>query len=114
MGLPDFSANLSRPSLPGLNNRIWFFVDDFQSLYFYPDTPEAGSGLIDSITVSTDVAAVPLPPSIVSQILASVFFPLLGWLKNVKPPLQWQPPNRYHARRLQCLLYPQKRTCAVH
>jgi hypothetical protein len=42
MDLPDFSANLSRPSLSGLNNRIWFFVDDFQSLYFYPDTPEAG------------------------------------------------------------------------
>jgi len=83
-GPPDFSANLSRPSLSGLNNRIWFFVDDFQSLYFYPDTPEAGSGFIDSITVSTDVAAVPLPPSIVSQIIGLGFFALLGWLKKRK------------------------------
>jgi hypothetical protein len=83
MGLPDFSANLSRPSLPGLNNRIWLFVDDFQSLYFYPDTPEAGSGFIDSITVSTD-AAVPLPPSIVSQTIGLGFFALLGWLKKRK------------------------------
>src|SRR5262249_62351491 len=31
----------------------------------------------------------------------------------VKPPLQWQLPNRYHARRLQCPLYPRKRTCAA-
>ena len=37
----------------GLNNRIWFFVDDFQSLFFYPDSPDAGSGFIDFIRVST-------------------------------------------------------------
>jgi hypothetical protein len=84
MGHPDFSADLSRPSLSGLNNRIWFFVDDFQSLYFYPDTPEAGSGFIDSITVSANVAAVPLPPSIVSQITGLGFFSLLGWFKKRK------------------------------
>jgi hypothetical protein len=84
MGHPDFSADLSRPSLSGLNNRIWFFVDDFQSLYFYPDTPEAGSGFIDSITVSANVAAVPLPPSIVSQIIGLGFFSLLGWFKKRK------------------------------
>jgi hypothetical protein len=43
----------------GPNNIIWFFVDDLQSLYFYPTTPEAGSGFIDSITVTSDVAASP-------------------------------------------------------
>jgi hypothetical protein len=43
----------------GPNNIIWFFVDDLQSLYFYPTTPEAGSGFIDSITVTSDVASRP-------------------------------------------------------
>jgi hypothetical protein len=43
-------------------------------------------GFIDSITVSTDVAAVPLPPSIVSQIIGLGFLRCLAGSKNVKPP----------------------------
>ena len=49
----DGATNFSGP-----NNIIWFFVDDLQSLYFYPNTPEAGSGCIDSISVS-DVVVTP-------------------------------------------------------
>jgi hypothetical protein len=67
----------------GLNNRIWFFVDDFQSLYFYPDTPEAGSGFIDSITVSTDLAVVPGP--IAGAGLPGILFAgggLLAWWRR--------------------------------
>jgi hypothetical protein len=63
----------------------------FRAYIFYPDTPEAGSGFIDSITVSTDVA-VPLSPSIVSHIIGLGFFALLGWLKKRKAAAQ--PPNR--------------------
>jgi hypothetical protein len=48
----------------GPNNIIWFFVDDLQSLYFYPNTPEAGSGFIDSIRITSDVAAVPEPSTL--------------------------------------------------
>ena len=49
----------------GPNNIIWFFVDDFQSLSFYPNTPEAGSGFINSIKITSDVAGVPEPPSLI-------------------------------------------------
>jgi hypothetical protein len=56
----DGATNFSGP-----NNIIWFFVDDFQSLYFYPKTPEAGSGFIDSIIVTDSIlvpSPVPAPP----------------------------------------------------
>lgn len=39
----------------GPNNIIYFFMDDFQSLTNYPTLPEAGTGFIDSITVTTSV-----------------------------------------------------------
>jgi PEP-CTERM motif len=58
-------------SFSGPNNIIWFFVDDLQSLYFYPNTPEAGSGFIDSITVTSDVAAVPVPEPTTLALLGS-------------------------------------------
>ena len=63
----------------GPDNTIWFFVDDFQSLFFYPDTPEAGSGFIDFINVTSDVAPVPLPATL--PLFASGLIGL-GWLSR--------------------------------
>jgi len=68
----------------GLNNRIWFFVDDFQSLFFYPDTPEAGSGFIDFIRVSTDVAETPLPAALPLFATGLGALGLLGWRRKRK------------------------------
>ena len=67
----DGATNFSGP-----NNRIWFFVDDFQSLYFYPSTPEAGSGFIDSIRVTSDIPAVPAPDTLP---LFAAGLGLMGW-----------------------------------
>lgn len=65
-GNPIFSvADLDGATkFSGPANRIWFFVDDFQSLYFYPSTPEAGSGFIDFIKVTSDIPAVPAPDTL--------------------------------------------------
>src|SRR5262245_31140 len=68
----------------GLNNRIWFFVDDFQSLYFYPDTPEAGSGFIDFIQVSsTPISAVP-GPAAGAGLPGLIFLIVAWWLRKRK------------------------------
>jgi hypothetical protein len=45
----------------GPGNVIYFFMDDFVSLTNYPDRPEAGTGFIDRIQVTTPAAAVPGP-----------------------------------------------------
>jgi hypothetical protein len=49
-------ATFSRP-----DNVIWFFMDDFESLA--TGFPEAGSGFVDRIRITTprDMAAVPVP-----------------------------------------------------
>ena len=45
----------------GPDNIIYFFMDDFVSLTNYPNLPEAGTGLIDFIHVTTPAAPVPGP-----------------------------------------------------
>jgi hypothetical protein len=45
----------------GPDNIIYFFMDDFVSLTNFPDRPEAGTGLVDFIQVTTPAAAVPGP-----------------------------------------------------
>jgi hypothetical protein len=77
-GLEGTSTTFSEP-----NNIIWFFMDDFQTLTNYPNSPEAGSGFIDSITVTTP-SPVPLPPSIISQIAGLGLLGLLAWRRKRK------------------------------
>src|SRR5262245_9435778 len=72
------SAGLTTFSAP--DNIIWFFMDDFQTLQNYP--PEAGSGFVDRIRITTprDPVAVPGPTAgagLPGLILASGG--LLGW-----------------------------------
>jgi len=45
----------------GPGNVIYFFMDDFVSLTNFPNRPEAGTGFIDRIQVTTPAAAVPGP-----------------------------------------------------
>jgi hypothetical protein len=73
----DGATNFSGP-----NNIIWFFVDDFQSLYFYPNTPEAGSGFIDSISVPDAVIApvTPVTPAVPTPGTLPLFATGLGLL----------------------------------
>jgi hypothetical protein len=56
-GNPAFSFldSTGLAQFTGPNNIIYFFMDDFQSLANYPNTPEAGSGFINFVQVSSDV-----------------------------------------------------------
>jgi hypothetical protein len=53
-------------------------MDDFQSLANYPDSPEVGTGFIDSITVTTPVSPVPMGPSLLSQFIGLALLGLIG------------------------------------
>ena len=65
----------------GQDNIIYFFKDDFQTLLNFP--PEAGSGFVHRIQVTTPAAAVPGPiagAGLPDLILASGG--LLGWWRR--------------------------------
>jgi len=67
----------------GPDNIIYFFMDDFVSLTNFPNSPEAGTGFIDRIQVTTPAAAVPGPiagAGLPGLILASGG--LLGWWRR--------------------------------
>src|SRR5262249_31394879 len=69
----------------GPGNVIYFFMDDFLSLTNYPNRPEAGTGFIDRIQVTTPAAAVPGP--IAGAGLPGLIFAgggLLGWWRRRK------------------------------
>jgi len=57
----SFSDPTGLATFSGPNNIINFFIDDFQSLQNFPNNPEAGSGFVDFIQVTTPAAAVPGP-----------------------------------------------------
>jgi hypothetical protein len=61
----------------GPNNIIYFFIDDLQSFATDPNHLEAGTGFIDSITVTTPTSAVPEPSTWAMMILG---FLGLGWM----------------------------------
>src|SRR6516225_585463 len=67
----------------GPGNIMYFFMDDFVSLTNYPNLPEAGTGFIDRIQVTTPAAAVPGP--IVGAGLPGLILAgggLLGWWRR--------------------------------
>jgi hypothetical protein len=67
----------------GPDNIIYFFMDDFVSLTNFPNSPEAGTGFIDRIQVTTPAAAVPGP--IVGAGLPGLILAcggLLGWWRR--------------------------------
>ena len=55
----SFLDSTGLATFSGPDNIMYFFIDDFQTLLNYP--PEAGSGFVDFIQVTTPAAAVPGP-----------------------------------------------------
>ena len=68
----------------GPDNIIYFFMDDFVSLTNYPDLPEAGTGFVDRIQVTT-FPAVSVPGPIAGAGLPGLILAsggLLGWWRR--------------------------------
>jgi hypothetical protein len=81
----SFLDSTGLATFSGPDNIMYFFIDDFQSLQNFPLTPEAGSGFVDFIQVTTPAAAVPGPiagAGLPGLILASAG--LLGWWRRRK------------------------------
>jgi len=57
----SFSDPTGLATFSGPDNIIYFFMDDFQSLQNFPNNPEAGTGLVDFIQVTTPTVSVPRP-----------------------------------------------------
>jgi hypothetical protein len=57
----SFLDSTGLATFSGSDNAIYFFMDDFESLHNFPTLPEAGSGFVDFIQVTTPAAAVPGP-----------------------------------------------------
>ena len=77
----SFLDSTGLTTFSGPNNIIYFFIDDFQTLLNFP--PEAGSGFVDFIQVTTPAAAVPGPiagAGLPGLILAGGG--LLGWWRR--------------------------------
>ena len=64
------------------NNTIYFFIDDLESLFYYPNSPEAGTGYIDSISVT--VNQTPLPAALPLFATGLGALGLLGWRRKRK------------------------------
>jgi hypothetical protein len=54
--------NTGSTKFSGPDNIIYFFIDDLESLFYYPDKPEAGTGYVESISVT--VNETPLPAAL--------------------------------------------------
>jgi hypothetical protein len=79
----SFLDSTGLATFSGPNNIIYFFMDDFQSLQNFPNDPEAGSGVVSFIQVTTPSASVPGP--IVGAGLPGLILAgggLLGWWRR--------------------------------
>jgi hypothetical protein len=76
----SFLDSTSLTTFSGPNNVIYFFMDDFQSLANYPNSPEAGSGLITFI----EVTSTPLPAALPLFATGLAALGLLGWRRTRK------------------------------
>src|SRR5262245_26906478 len=69
----------------GPDNIMYFFIDDFQSLQTHPLTPEAGSGFVDRIRITTPRDTVSVPGPIAGAGLPGLMLAsggLLGWWRR--------------------------------
>ena len=73
----SFLDSTGLATFSGPDNAIYFFMDDFESLHNFPTLPEAGSGFVDFIQVTTP-ATVPGP--IVGAGLPGLMLAALGML----------------------------------
>jgi hypothetical protein len=79
----SFLDSTGLATFSGPDNVIYFFMDDFESLHNFPTLPEAGTGLVDFIQVTTSGVPVPIPPvgaGLPGLLLASGG--LLGWWRR--------------------------------
>ena len=79
----SFLDSTGLATFSGPDNVIYFFMDDFKSLHNFPTLPEAGTGFVDFIQVTTPAAAVPGP--IAGAGLPGLIFAgggLLGWWRR--------------------------------
>jgi hypothetical protein len=79
----SFLDSTGLATFSGPSNVIYFFMDDFESLHNFPTLPEAGSGFVDFIQVTTPAAAVPGP--VVGAGLPGLFLAsggFLGWWRR--------------------------------
>jgi hypothetical protein len=80
-GVPSLSyIDTNGATFSGPDNIIYFFMDDFATLATHPDTPEAGSGFIDSIEVDVP-SPVPLPSTWVLFGTGLLGLSLMRWRK---------------------------------
>ena len=80
----SFSDSTLLTTFSGPDNIIHFFMDDFQSLANYPDTPEAGSGRVTFIEVTSDLTPTPLPAALPLFATGLGAMGLLGWRRKRK------------------------------
>jgi hypothetical protein len=79
----SFLDSTGLATFSGPDNVIYFFMDDFESLHNFPTLPEAGTGFVDFIQVTTPAAAVPGP--VAGAGLPGLIFAsggLLGWWRR--------------------------------
>jgi hypothetical protein len=68
----------------GPNGVIYLFMDDLQSIANNPNAPEAGSGLISFIEVTSDLTPTPLPAALPLFATGLGALGLLSWRKRGK------------------------------
>ena len=73
--------NTGSTKFSGPNNIIYFFIDDLETLFYYPNSPEAGTGYIDSISVTVNT---PLPGALSLFGSGLAGMALLGWRRKRK------------------------------
>jgi hypothetical protein len=83
-GVLQFSVmdNTGSTKFSGPNNIINFFIDDNESLFYYPGKPEAGTGFVDFVSVT--VTQTPLPAALPLFASGLGALGLLGWRRKRK------------------------------
>ena len=80
----SFLDSTKLTTFSGAESIVYLFMDDLQSIANYPNTPEAGSGLITFLEVTSDLSPVPLPPSALLFVTGLGALASFGWWRKRK------------------------------